>query len=324
MTSFIKRFFITTALVFPLLVSAQQSQMTLEMSPEAPGPYEQVTISVVSYSFDVNTSMIEWTVGDKTYASGMGIKKITLTTGPIGEFIPILVKVASPSGEVLQTGINLSPQSTDVVWESLESYVPPFYEGLSLPGEGSQVRLTALPNMSEGGAPISPNNLSYLWYVNDSYIDAQSGVGRQSAIISLDFLSDSTNVTLRVRSANGSVAEKTITIYPHNVTPVLYLYNDILGTNYSRALGERFETTGDFTLSYIPYYMSTRKGLDSSVNIDWSLDGLPVTPIEKTLLTLQPKENSLGSKKLAISIGSTKRLLQKAMTNMEIIFDTRK
>lgn len=298
--------------------------MTLELSPEAPGPYEKVTLSVVSYSFDVNTAMIEWTVGDRIYSSGMGIKNITVTTGAIGEIIPILVKVTAPGGEVLQTGINLSPQSADVVWESIESYVPPFYEGLSLPGEGSQVKLTALPNMSEGGAPISPSNLSYLWYINESYIEAQSGVGRQSAIISLDFLSDTTNVTLRVRSSGGSVAEKTITLYPHKIIPRLYLYNDILGTDYSQALGERFETTGDFSLSYTPYYASTKNGMDSTLNINWALDGLPVTPIDKTLLTLQPKGNSYGSKKLSISLNNSQRILQKAITAMEIVFDTRK
>jgi hypothetical protein len=290
--------------------------MTVTLNPEAPGPYEKVTISIVSYSFDVNTAMVEWTVGNKVYASGLGVKKITLTLGAVGEAVPILVKVTAPSGEIIQTGMNLSPQSTDIVWESVESYIPAFYEGKALPGEGSHVRLTALPNMTNDGAVISPNNLSYLWYINDSYIDEQSGIGRQSAVIPLDFLSDTTT--------NGSVAEKEVVLYPHATLPTLYLYDDILGTNYKKSVGGRFETTGNFTLSLVPYYLSIQKGSDSYTTIDWALDGLPITPIEKTLLALQPKENSYGTKLLTVSVNNSKRLLQKALTTVEIVFDTRK
>ncbi len=319
-----KKIIVSLLILIPFSVYAADSQLGLTFSPEAPGPFEQVTVSVESYSFDVNTAYIEWSVNGVPFTAGLGVKKIQVVTGAIGKIVSIVAKVSTRDGEVLESSAALSPQSVELVWESVESFVPPFYEGKALPGEGSIIKVTALPNFSDGGVQVSPQNLSFLWYGNDTYLEQFSGTGRQVAFIPLDILSDFTQVKVRVRSTLGGVAEKKMDIYPRAVIPAVYLYDEILGTKYERMFTNRLEASKDFTISFVPYFLSTRNNLDQKTDYLWLLDGLPVTPQEKTLLTLRPKENSFGTKRLSLRANSTTRTLQRAQADIELIFDTRK
>ena len=75
-----------------------------------------------------------------------------------------------------------------VAYEALQSYVPPFYEGRSLPSTGAMVRVTALPQISDNGVPLDPTSLSFVWFLNDTVLTSVSGTGKQSANIRLDFM----------------------------------------------------------------------------------------------------------------------------------------
>ncbi|MFA6608546.1 MAG: hypothetical protein WCT07_01395 [Candidatus Paceibacterota bacterium] len=316
-------FLITTLFIIPTFAYAE-IQASLKINPENPAPYEPATITLNSYDIDINNSMITWSVSGKKITSGVGIKKISITVGGANSVIPISVRAKTSAGDIIELSINVTPQSVDLIWETPEGYVPPFYEGKSLPGEGAVIKVTALPSMSENGKPVSANNLSYAWYVNGEYKDSISGQGRQTVNINLDYLSNRTDVKVKVRSAGGAVSEKTITITPHEVMPVFYVYNDILGINFSQLLNRRIETTREIAISLVPYYLSTKNFSAGADSYTWLLDSLPFTPQENTLVRLKPKENSQGTKTLSVLISNSKRSLQKAQANLVILFDTRK
>lgn len=318
----IKLFLLSTFFLPALLYAA--SDMTLSTSPSLPAPYQSVTLSLTSYTFDVNTANILWTVSGRTFTGGVGIKQITLQTLGVGESIPVKAQATLDTGEIVEANINLTPQSVDIMWETPESYTPPFYLGKSLPGIGASVRVTALPNLSFNRSQIPAQNISYSWYINDDFLSNLSGYGKQSTNIPLDYLSSKTNVRVVARASSGVAAEKTISIYPHDVLPMLYVYDDSLGVRMEQNIFKRFETTHDFTLSLIPFYLSAKNSFSSSANYTWLLDSLPITPEEKTLLSFHPEENASGIKNLSISLGSSRRTLQKADANLEILFDTRK
>lgn len=310
-------------LVFtPLVVSAQVSA-NLNLTPKSPAPYENVTLTLGSYSFDVNTAMITWKVSGKTTLSGMGKKSLTLSLGGVGQEVPVTVQATTADGTSVTQSITVSPQSVDLLYEGVESYVPPFYEGRSLAAEGAMVRVVALPTMAERGEKVPASGLSYSWYVNDSFVDNVSGFGRSNVKLALDSLSDSTKVRVLVRTPLGNTAEKELTIYPHAVLPFLYKYDELLGTDFSRNLLKRLELSSDITLSLEPFFLSTRR-MESTAKYEWFIDGLPVTPQEKTVLSLRPKENSYGSRYLTVALEQTKRMAQKAETTLQVIFDTRK
>jgi hypothetical protein len=149
-----------------------------------------------------------------------------------------------------------------------------------------------------------------------------SGLGKQAALIRLDYLQTKNVIKAIVRSPYGNSAEKTITVYPHAVMPLLYTYDTILGPNFTSLIGLRFEAIKDFTLSLEPFYVSD--DFTKPASYVWYLDGLPSTPLGGRILALHPKENSYGSKMLSIDVFGSDRRLQKGTTKVELIFDTRK
>ena len=323
MNSLIRNFFfVVIVFVFnPFTVSA--SNGTLVLDPQNPGPYEGVTITFKTYDFNVDNAKFTWYVDKKVVLSGKGEKSLPIKTKGVGVNTMVDAKIEVPGGEIVNSAINLSPQAVGLVWESTESYVPPFYEGKALPSEDSAVRIIAVPSFSSQGAQINASDLSYAWYLNDNFINSGSGRGKSTLNTRLDFLSNENTYKVIVRSDGGSVAENRITISPNQISPVFYLKDPILGLDLAHAIEKRFETTKEFALSLVPYFVSSKNGLGSSVNYSWTLDGLLITPNSNTDVTLRPKDNSYGSKFLSVSIENTKRYLQKAQDDLNVVFDTR-
>lgn len=308
--------------LLPALASAQQEDASLSLTPENPAPNENVVVTLSSYSFDVNVAMITWSVNGKTVLSGLGKKSITLPAGNVGQEIPLTVTASTAGGSSVTQKVVISPQSVDLVYYGKESYVPPFYEGRALPAEGAVVRVVAFPGIAEAGKRVPDSNLSFSWYVNDQYQERASGVGKSNLDIPLDYLNESTDVRVLVRSPIGNAAEKEVSIYPHAILPLFYKYDNLLGTDFSRAFVRRLELSKDITLSLEPFFLSTLR-LEDSASYGWYLDGLPVTPQEKTLLSLRPKENSSGVRTLSVTVEQTKRRLQEVEESLQVVFDTR-
>lgn len=314
--------FLLAVALLPLQANAQ-ANATVSLSPPYPGPYEQVALTASSYAFDIDVALITWKRGNETLLSGVGAKKLTLTTGAGGTTIPITYTITTANGQSVTGSTTISPQSVELLYESKESYVPPFYEGRSLPSEGALVRVSAIALITEGGTRVPSSNLSYNWYLNGEYLEGASGVGRSSVNVTLDYLTDVNEIKVLIRSPRGITTQETVSVYPHAVMPLFYAYNDALGTDFSKTFWRRIELTGDITLSLEPYYLSNKGNLNSTASYGWYLDGLPVTPQEKTLLSLRPKENASGVRTLSVIVENTKRVLQRAQSEIEIIFDTR-
>lgn len=323
MNKIITAFFVLVTLFISEIsfVSATISA-TINITPQNPNPKSFVTLTLESYSLDVSTSMITWKSGDEVLLEGQGKEKLTLKTGDVGETTIVTVTALSADGASITQSINITPSSVILLYEAPQSYVPLLYKGKSLPSTGALVRVSALPSVSDNGIPVSPSNLSYTWYSDDTIIKNQSGLAKQSVTVRLDFLKTKSEIKVIVRSPFGNTAEKTLTIYPHDVMPLLYTYDSILGTNFTKAIERRFESVSDFTLSLEPFYVSDEGNKPATYM--WYLDGLPATPVGGRILGLTPKANSYGSKLLTISVAGADRRLQKSEVSTELIFDTRK
>lgn len=303
-------------------LSFAQVAATIKLSPKNPEPKSSVTLTFESYSFDPNTALIRWRVNGKTVLEGEGKTSLTLKTGNVGETSSVVVDVSTISGFKVSQSVDITPSSVILIYESPKSYVPPFYEGRSLPGEGALIDVTALPSIGDQGALVDPSRLSYSWYVNNELFKSASGLGKQKLRVRLDYLQNKNNIKVVVRSPYGNSGEKTLTVYTHALMPILYEYDSTLGVNFTRAIEKRFETVKDFTLSLEPFYVSNEESKPASYV--WYLDGLPTTPLDGRMLALQPKENTYGTKLLSIDVFGTDKRLQKANIRTELIFDTRK
>ena len=303
------------------LVSAEISA-DITLNPENPLPKSAVTLRLESYSFDVNTAVITWLRGGNVVLKGQGERSLTIKTGGVGEASVIVVKAETSDGSFIQQSITITPSSVILLYEAPKSYVPLLYKGRSLPSDGALIRVSAIPAISDGGVALSPQNVSYTWYMNDSVVPGVSGLGKQAATFRLDYLNTYDSIKVIVRSPGGNAATKTINVYPHAILPLLYPYNELFGPDFTSLLGRRFETTKEFTLSLEPLYISTQEEKDATYS--WFLDGLPATPEGGRVLSLRPNEDSYGTRMLSISMTGPDRRIQEASTKMEIIFDTRK
>lgn len=323
MSRYIKIFIILFLFIFKVSAVSADLNGSLILNPTSPSPYEEITVTLTSYDFDVDNSNISWTINGKPASSGPGVKYIKITTGAVGVAINISARAVVPGGQIFQATMSLVPASVDLTWESPESYVPPFYEGRSLPAEGASVRVNAIPHMSLNGKILSPADVSYAWYKNDEFMETASGRGKSFVDVNLEYLTDVTTVKVIARSSDGSTAVKSIDLYPHNVVPIFYLYDQILGADLSNAITKRFETTQEFTFRFIPFFFSLNNNVGKDASFFWTIDGLPITTENDTTVTLRPKENTYGSRFLGVSLENSSRVLQNTETGLNIVFDTR-
>ncbi len=313
-----------TFLIYILSLTSAHAQMsaTINLYPQFPGPRSVVSLEIESYSFNVNTAMITWTIDNRVVLQGQGETELSVKTGEVGQATNVKVVSQLADGSQIEQSINVTPSSVTLLYESLNSYVPLLYEGRSLASTGGKIRVTALPSISDGGSSVTPSSLSYSWYVDDKYMKEISGRGKQSATIALNYLQDSTRVKVAIFTPRGNTSEKTITVYPHEVMPLLYLHDPILGPNFSSLIDNRFETTSEFTVALEPFYVSSDTVRPATYT--WYLDGISSTPLGGRLLSFLPKENSYGSKILTIDVFGSNKILQKGSLRTELIFDTRR
>lgn len=294
---------------------------SIKIEPRNPEPRSNVTLTLQSYSFNPNNATITWKANGKLLEQGPGKTSITVKTGDVGSASTITVTAELADGSTIEQAVTIAPSSILLVYESPNGYVPKFYEGLSLPVDTGSVSVTAYPSLSDGEGLLPPSSLSFSWYVNGSILKNSSGLGKQRLTFNLDYIRSTSEVRVLVSTPRGLLSEKTITITPHSVMPLIYTYDDVFGTNFTTLVGSRFQTVKDFTFSLEPMYVPSNER--KSATYTWFIDGLPSTPAGGRVLTLQPKANTNGKKSLRIDVTGTDPRTQKGSVATEIIFDTR-
>jgi hypothetical protein len=322
MKKFYTSFLYLLTVFFVTYITASAISGTITLDPKNPEPKSTVKLTLESYSFDVDSAVITWKVNGVVTRKGRGEDSLQIKTGDVGTSNEVTVLAETDNGEELEQKITITPSSIILLYEAPKSYVPLLYEGRSLPSTGASVKVTALPVLSDEGTPVPPSSIAYAWYIDDTILKSSSGSGKQSLTTRLDYLKEVTSIRVVARSPKGNIATKTIEIRPHDIMPLIYTYDPILGPNFTTLLEKRFEAVKDFTLSLEPFYVSDKE--TRSPAFTWYLDGSPSTPLGGKILGMSPQPNSYGTKMLSIVVEGFDRRLQKAETKLELIFDTRK
>lgn len=304
-----------------LLLYAQQVSAKILLSPENPEPRSAVTLTLSSYTFNMDTALISWKVDDVVRLSGIGEKKLTVQTGEVGEAQTVIVTAENQAGYFVEQKIVITPATVTLIHEAPNSHVPFFYQGRSFAATAGLVRVTALPSLSDGTGQLNPSDLSYTWYINDEVSQASSGRGRQSADVRLDYLRSKTDVRVVVRTPSGTSVSKTIALTPFDIKPVIYRFDDILGTAMNYPILKRLEVTKVTPIRLEPYFVSSKDPKPPVYK--WLLDGFDITPSDGQTAVLSPKENSYGVSQINLSVTGPDKRLQSAATNLEVVFDSR-
>lgn len=295
-----------------------ESDISLDISPENPDPYGDVTISLSSYAFDINKSMIEWKNNNKTVLSGYG--KTSYSFKNLGPDIGITFNInITPvgSGSTITKSVTIKPQEVDLLFESVDGYTPPFYRGKSFVASEGTVRVVAIPNSKTLGS--SRNRVTYRWKAGDDTNLSASGYNKDSYVFKNNNLNLSEKVSVQASSLDdGYNATNSITIPIISPKLIFYKKSPTEGVLYNQALtGETAIAEDEETIVAEPYFLST-KGSESSIDYKWQINNEDVnTPDTPNELAIHPTARG-GYATLDLIIENANLIFQKISGELKL------
>jgi hypothetical protein len=165
--------------------------------------HEPVTIKVSSNLVDANRYPITWTVDGAVIASGIGKRTITVDTKDYGQSVTVSMSIQLVESTVTKQVI-LAPQDATILWEAVDSYAPPFYQGKKLPSYESVVRIISIPNFLSDKTPSGTKNAVYVWSRNGNAVPDAGGYGKDSILIQHNRVRENEVIGVNASSTDGS------------------------------------------------------------------------------------------------------------------------
>lgn len=293
-----------------------------EMTPQNPGPYQQVSIRLLSDLVDTNRYPITWTVDGTVVASGIGTRSITITTKEYGQTVSVTMSIRLVDSTVSKQ-VFITPQDTTILWEAVNSYVPPFYQGKKLPSFESLVRVTAIPNFLSEKTSTATKNAVYNWSRADRVVPDGSGYGKDSLLIQHNRVrrQEVIEVTTSDVGATGKANAKTTISF---FDPQILFYERDMDTGIISPLTKNsfYLAKKSTTIHAVPYFFSTNNNNLNSLKFAWTMNGNPIS------LSDQRKQNSLtvqnpdaaGKSTLGLSVENTSKLFQSSQKSLDVFF----
>ncbi len=314
------------AFLMPTLAYAQFLPEPIQyiISPEVPGPGEQVTIEAQGVGAFLGDAKITWQEGGKTVSTGVGARTYSFIAGGVGSVTTIKVDIVSQTNGSFTKTFVFRPSTVNLVWEANTS-APPLYAGKTLYSGGSQLKVVAFPNVVINGSRVAPESLSYQWTRVDQALPAQSGQGRYVLDIDGDQLQPSEDIGVKVYFGAALVAQGGISVPA--VAPAVRLYerDALRGTLTDAALPSGISLTKrEITIAAQPYFFARTAAESGALSYAWNLDGNEIVGPDSArgLLTLRQTGSGAGEAQLAVDIQNSMddQLVQAANTLLVILF----
>ena len=318
---------LVVVIIFPYAkgVSAQvapSNDITINLTPENPGPNQSITLSVQSYSFDLTGANIEWSVDGNRISGGIGKVSFTLMTKSVGTSTSVTVVITPLNGIQTTKHVVITPMSVDLLWEATDSIIPPFYRGKAMTTSESQVKIVALPQIkSSSGTFLPPSNFTYNWSEQYNGDENNSGYGKNSFLVAMDYLNPTNHVDVSVATIDGLVATKAaIDVNPSTPQLLWYTVNPLYGPVFDTVLSTTVPIKeAQTSVLAEPYFFSP----DSSANpttYEWMLNEQTIeTPKTPNVLTLVRSDSSTGTATVDLTIRNATKLFQDVTGHLTLL-----
>ncbi len=304
--------------VYSYASSVNESDFDFEMTPENPGPRQTLSLSLSSNLVDLNRYPITWTVDGAVVASGIGKKSITTQTKDYGQTTTISMSIKLIESEITKR-ISITPQDTTIIWEAVDSYAPPFYQGKRLPSYESIVRITSIPNFLGNKQSVATKNAVYIWKRNNSAVTDASGFGKDSILIQHNRVRPTETITATASSVSASgQATASVTIPFLNPFVLIYARDPVTGIRNPLTKKVIPVPTKGLTLEAEPYFFSVLQNNPNFLKLSWSLNDTPVTLTDarkKTTLSLTNSGGG-GTATIRVDAENTTKLFQSTTTTI--------
>lgn len=306
----------------PVTYAQVSEQVSVTLVPANPGPNERVTIKLQSYSFSLDTAVIEWTENGRLAASNVGLAQYAFTTKGLSVPTMISVKISPVGYPVVTKTIEIVPMSVDLLWEATDSVVPPFYRGKAMPTSESAVRFFAVPQVrSANGTLLAPSTFVYDWRENYSGNAAKSGYAKSGYATTMDYLNPEKHISVEVSTRDGGVsAAGDMTLRPVNPKLVWYAASPLYGPLYGRALDGGYVVEGsDTSIVAVPYFFSPRDPASPFIKYVWKINGETIAlPSVPNSLFLHRDSEEKGTARIDLSVENSRKLFQELTSSLTL------
>lgn len=301
--------------------------LDLTASTNNPVPGQNVTITVRSYSIEINSAKISWSVNGIVKQNDIGATTLVVVAPALGKKLNISVTAITPSGGSISNNILVGSGSVDMLLES-EGYVPPLFRGKVPPVYQSTVKIAAVPHIANSsGVEYDPKNLVYQWKKNGQVMEEDSGYGKQSVTIKGEMVPRPYSVTVTVSNRDYS-AQAVGMISVIAVAPSLSFYvNDPLyGTLFNKAVNDTLrigsqKETGVFA---VPYGFSKYAAKDN-LSLSWTINGMehPELSTNQSVILRAPSDTG-GTSAISLNISNLTDILQGTRSGFTASFSANK
>ena len=239
--------FTVFCLLFTVYTYAQSiptgiDSISLTASTDNPTPGQMVTITATSYSFDINSATITWTVDGKRVQKGIGLLTYSAKAPALGKKSIINVAAVNPDGSNYSNSITLGSGSIDLIIES-DGYTPPFFQGKTPLVFQNIVKVIAIPHLANSsGKEYDPATLVYNWKKDDgTVLGDQSGYGKQAISLKGNIVPRPFYLIVTATTRDGSAqAQSLIQITPTSPSIVFYNNDLLYGPLFNNAISNSF------------------------------------------------------------------------------------
>lgn len=292
------------------------SDIEISVSPEIPGPNENIEVSLASFLVNLDNSRISWYLDGSLKKEGSGEKKFNLTTGGLGtkQTIKAIVRDLYNASNQFEKIIIIEPSGLDVLWQTTDTYAPPFYKGKILPSLESNIKIVAIPNR-KGQTTSSQKNLTYSWKRNQNNIANASGFGKQVFSFKNDYLNDFEKIEIVAREPSQnyiSSSKKEIPMFSPMI--LFYRISENIGVDFSTALGDGVSVDSKNSILILaePFFITPKNKNDAVLKYNWRVNNLPIgEPDYKPLISVRGDGGS-GSSTIELEVKNISRLFQNA------------
>ncbi|MHB1316604.1 MAG: hypothetical protein ACYCZW_01970 [Minisyncoccota bacterium] len=312
---------------FPSLGKAQligitENDVAIGVYPESPKPNEPVTVTIETYSFDLDSSNTKWYVNDNLAQEGKGIKTLTFQARSLGQSSTVKIVIDSNKGQIIKN-INITPNIVSILWEA-DTYTPPFFKGKTLFSHQSTVTFVAQPQIIVGGKTISATNLIYKWSKDGTILGNQNGYGKQTLTLDGSVISRTMRIFVEVEDPqSGAIASGVISLNPVEPEILTYVVDPLYGVQYNKAIkGTLGLPSKEITLMAVPYFFSIKNSsYNPEISYNWSINGNTILDGLNTNTRVFRKVGDVfGTSNIGLRILNDNKLLQFASYNMLIDF----
>lgn len=303
--------------VVPTHTSAQlldnNEPFTVSISPQYPRPFSRVVLTPTSGALSLAGATMTVLVGGKQTYQGPS-QAITVSLGAAGTLTPVKVTM-TVGGKTYSKTLSLQPQDVVVIAEPISS-APALYPGKPLTPVDGDVRVVAVANMKTSvGKSLPSASLVYSWTVDNTKINASSGIGRNTIVVASPLQYRNREVSVSVQSQDGAlVGGASLSLAPAEPVVRIYRNDPLLGILYDHALSNSYRIEGsESSLVGVPYSFSTS---DGAPLLQWFLNGSAAQT--GATLTLRPTGAGTGTASLSLTASAHETVT--AHTSLSISF----